>query len=62
MKRLVDFPASDRKRMLKDFFKFTFVRNPFERLLSAYKDKGFETYFPYKVMINSEILNTLIQK
>jgi len=36
---LLDYPQDHREHMLKNYFKFTFVREPFERLLSAYKDK-----------------------
>ena len=37
--RLKSFPPNQQKQMLETYFKFTFVREPFERLLSAYKDK-----------------------
>ena len=37
--RLRDFPADQHKQMWETYFKFTFVREPFERILSAYKDK-----------------------
>ena len=37
--RLSSFPSDQRKEILKTYFKFTFVREPFERILSAYKDK-----------------------
>ncbi|KAL9964630.1 hypothetical protein ACROYT_G028294 [Oculina patagonica] len=37
--RLTHFPKQEQNMMLKTYFKFTFVREPFERLLSAYKDK-----------------------
>lgn len=33
------FPPEKAKKMLQTFYKFMFVREPFERLLSAYKDK-----------------------
>lgn len=36
---LLDYPQDQQDHMLKTYFKFTFVREPFERLLSAYKDK-----------------------
>ena len=36
---LNSFPADQQKQMLETYFKFTFVREPFERILSAYKDK-----------------------
>ena len=37
--RLNSFSPDQQKQMLETYFKFTFVREPFERLLSAYKDK-----------------------
>ena len=37
--RLRDFPTDQHKKMWETYFKFTFVREPFERILSAYKDK-----------------------
>ena len=37
--RLHAFYPRQQKQMLKTYFKFTFVREPFERILSAYKDK-----------------------
>ena len=37
--RLKSFLPNQQKQMLETYFKFTFVREPFERLLSAYKDK-----------------------
>ena len=36
---LNSFPPDQQKQMLETYFKFTFVREPFERILSAYKDK-----------------------
>ena len=38
--RLTSFSPDQQKQMLETYFKFTFVREPFERLLSAYKDKS----------------------
>ena len=37
--RLDRFSKQEQNMMLKTYFKFTFVREPFERLLSAFKDK-----------------------
>ena len=37
--RLNSFSPNRQKQMLETYFKFTFVREPFERILSAYKDK-----------------------
>ena len=37
--RVKQFPAEKAQKMLQTFYKFMFVREPFERLLSAYKDK-----------------------
>ena len=36
---LQDFPSSDIKQKLNEYYKFMFVREPLVRLLSAYKDK-----------------------
>ena len=36
---LARFPDDQREILINSYFKFTFVREPFERLLSAYKDK-----------------------
>ena len=44
--RLKAFPSDQQKQMLKTYFKFTFVREPFERILSAYKDKFVYPRFP----------------
>lgn len=33
------FSAEERKHILRNYYKFVFVREPMERLLSAYKDK-----------------------
>ena len=35
--------------MIDSYYKFTMVRNPFERLLSGYRDKGWTGFFPEKV-------------
>ncbi|XP_054752860.1 carbohydrate sulfotransferase 11-like [Lytechinus pictus] len=39
MKTLIDYPEDERKRILSHYQKFLFTRDPFVRLLSAYKDK-----------------------
>ena len=44
--RLSSYPSDQQKQMLKTYFKFTFVREPFERILSAYKDKFVYPRFP----------------
>ena len=36
---LHEFPPDEQRQMFETYFKFTFVREPFERILSAYKDK-----------------------
>ena len=38
-RRLRGYPPEQQRQILKTYFKFTFVREPFERILSAYKDK-----------------------
>ena len=59
MIKLAEFPLSLQKQMLKTFFKFTFVREPFERILSAYKDKFVYPRFPPRKLKNH---GTLILK
>ena len=44
--RLRAFPPDQQKQILETYFKFTFVREPFERILSAYKDKFVYPRFP----------------
>ena len=39
MRFLKRFSEQEQNVMLATYFKFTFVREPFERLLSSYKDK-----------------------
>lgn len=36
---LADFTAPEREHMIKTFYKFVFVRDPFTRLVSAYRNK-----------------------
>ena len=38
LKLLRDYPWKERQKILKSYKKFMFVREPFERLLSAYRD------------------------
>jgi len=33
------FSLQKREEIMRNYFKFMFVRHPFERLISAYKDK-----------------------
>ena len=39
VRKLTNYRPEDRDRILKEYFKVMFVREPLERLLSAYKDK-----------------------
>ena len=41
LKGAVNYNATERETRLKSYFKFMFVREPLERLVSAYLDKGF---------------------
>jgi len=41
---ITDLPESERWQVLKSYKAFTFVRHPFERLLSAYRDKASEEF------------------
>ncbi|XP_071493026.1 carbohydrate sulfotransferase 11-like [Diadema antillarum] len=36
---LSSYPPRDREQILRDYFKFVFVRHPFERLVSVFKNK-----------------------
>ena len=40
LKKIGEYPLEERLEMLKNFYKFTVVRDPIERILSAYKDKA----------------------
>ena len=59
MIKLGEFPPALQNQMLETFFKFTFVREPFERILSAYKDKFVYPRFPPKEL---KLHGTLILK
>lgn len=52
--RLSSYSAPDVKKRLNAYFKFLIVRDPFERLISAFKDKflknpRFEPWYKYKI-------------
>lgn len=36
---LSEWPPNEQVEMIKTYYKFMFARHPFERLLSAYRDK-----------------------
>ena len=44
--RFKAFPPDQQKQIIETYFKFTFVREPFERILSAYRDKFVYPRFP----------------
>ena len=44
LKKIGEYPLQERLDMLKNFYKFTVVRDPIERILSAYKDKAYEEF------------------
>ena len=51
-KYISDWPISDRFKMVKEYYKFVFVRHPLERLLSAYRDKvqyDFLRHLPFPI-------------
>ena len=39
LKHLGQFEPKQREMIMRDYFKFMFVRDPLDRLLSAYKDR-----------------------
>ena len=43
---LTRYPPDEQRQKWETYFKFTFVREPFERILSAYKDKFVYPRFP----------------
>ena len=47
VRRIETLPMADRKWRFHDYFTFMFVREPLERLLSAYRDKMVENPFGY---------------
>ena len=40
LRYITDYPWQQRIEMLKTYYKFIIVRDPIERILSAYRDKG----------------------
>ena len=56
---LKSFPPRKREYMLKNFYKFVIVRDPFERLVSAYRDK-LENYNDRKFFI--ELGSTIVRR
>jgi len=52
--------AEARSTLYKDYFHFTFVRNPYDRLLSCYIDKVYETAL-YNTITNGEFDSFLRQ-
>ena len=47
MKNLAEFPVERAKEIVETFTKVLWVRNPLERLISAWKNKLFSKYQPY---------------
>ncbi|CAG5114626.1 unnamed protein product, partial [Candidula unifasciata] len=50
------FPKHVMQDMLKRYFKFTFVRDPFERLLSGYRNKFLQPSSSYFTYINKRLV------
>jgi len=46
-KTLVNFTTSESQSRLENYYKFMFVRHPFERLVSAYVNKFYQNYSDY---------------
>ena len=46
-KRLLDFTEVEQNHMLNSFYKFMIVRDPFERLVSAYRDRFYNAHNDY---------------
>lgn len=44
LKRLNQYSLEERRRLINTYFKFVFVRHPFDRLDSAFRDKFHNTY------------------
>ena len=53
------YPAKQRQEMLESYQTFFFVREPFERLLSAYRDKFVGKTTQYYAKMGREIVNNL---
>ena len=44
LRYLSDYPWQERLEMLEKYYTFIIVRDPIERILSAYKDKAFDEF------------------
>jgi len=60
-KRLSNYTEEERSQRLKTYFKFVFVREPIQRMLSAYKDK-FLLHERYTKDMREEIVKALRPK
>ena len=56
--RLSNYTEEQRSQRLKTYFKFVFVREPLQRMVSAYKDR-FLNHLPYTADIRKEIVKAL---
>ena len=53
---LSDVPTKERGEILKTFFKFLFVRNPLDRILSAYRNKFEKVNTKFQVAFGRDIV------
>jgi len=58
---ITDYRPPEQQRMLRNYFKFMFVRHPFERLVSAWRSKLIDENWPVKSYVIG-LLTTKVSK